>query len=67
MNKYYIYIWIYLDIKAYGITTRKFILKNLKNVQENKSLICEFCKKIFNNRSAKSIHKKHVNQLIIIK
>ena len=37
-------------------------VKNVKeNVKENKSLTCEYCKKVFNNRPAKSIHKKHVN------
>jgi hypothetical protein len=34
-------------------------VKNVKeNVKENKSLTCEYCKKVFNNRPAKSIHKK---------
>jgi hypothetical protein len=29
-----------------------------QNVENNKSIICEFCNKIFNTRSAKSKHKK---------
>ena len=34
-------------------------VKNVKeNVKENRSLTCEYCKKVFNNRPAKSIHKK---------
>jgi hypothetical protein len=37
---------------------------NVNNVKENvnKSLTCEFCNKIFNNRPAKSIHKKVCKQ-----
>jgi len=38
------------------------VKENVKNVKENvkivKSLTCELCNKIFNNRPAKSIHKK---------
>jgi len=45
--------------------------KNVKNVKENvkenvknvKSLTCELCNKIFNNRPAKSIHKKKCNNV----
>ena len=47
-------------------------VKNVKeivnNVNENvkivKSLTCEYCNKIFNNRPAKSIHKKNVQNNI---
>jgi hypothetical protein len=36
----------------------KNVDKNVKNVKLIKSLTCEICNKIFNNRPAKSIHKK---------
>jgi hypothetical protein len=38
----------------------KNVKENVKNVKENvkKSLTCDFCYKIFNNRPAKCIHKK---------
>ena len=34
------------------------VKENVKIVKENKSVTCEFCNKVFNNRPAKSIHKK---------
>ncbi len=44
------------------INNVKNVNENVKNVNENvknvKSLTCELCNKIFNNRPAKSIHKK---------
>jgi hypothetical protein len=48
----------------------KNVKKNVKNVKENvkfvKSLTCEFCNKIFNNRPAKSIHKKTCKSKITV-
>jgi hypothetical protein len=45
------------------ITNVKNVKEIVKNVNENvkivKSLTCEYCNKIFNNRPAKSIHKKY--------
>ena len=31
---------------------------NVQNCSINKSLICDYCNKVFNNRSTKSMHKK---------
>jgi hypothetical protein len=53
---------------------KKFHEKNVKNVINNvknvnntlKSLTCEICNKVFNNRPAKSIHKKTCNKSEII-
>jgi hypothetical protein len=43
----------------------KYVKEIVNNVNENvknvKSLTCEYCNKIFNNRPAKSIHKKYCN------
>ena len=36
----------------------EFVEKNVEFVEKNKSLICEFCNKLFNLRSTKSHHKK---------
>jgi hypothetical protein len=48
----------------------KNVKNNVKNVKENvqivKSLTCEFCNKIFNNRPAKSIHKKKCKSKITV-
>ena len=35
---------------------------NYNDIKINKSLTCEFCNRIFNNRPAKSIHKKKCNK-----
>jgi hypothetical protein len=37
------------------------VKENVNNVKIVKSLTCEYCNKIFNNRPAKSIHKKYCN------
>ena len=48
--------------KKFHNTNVKIVKDNVKNVKVNvkidKSLTCEHCNKIFNNRPAKSIHKK---------
>jgi len=45
--------------------TFNIVNKNIKeNVKIVKSLTCELCNKIFNNRPAKSIHKKNVQNNI---
>lgn len=36
-------------------------VKNVKDLKEYKSLICDYCNKIFNTRAAKCIHKKTCN------
>uniref|UniRef100_A0A6C0D9Y7 KilA-N domain-containing protein n=1 Tax=viral metagenome TaxID=1070528 RepID=A0A6C0D9Y7_9ZZZZ len=46
----------------------KNVKEDVKNVKENvkenlRSLTCEYCKKVFNNRPAKSIHKKKCNKI----
>ena len=52
-NKYY------SSYQSLWIHNKKFHKENVKIVKENvKSLTCDFCNKIFNNRPAKSIHKK---------
>ncbi len=55
--------------------TKKFHSENVKNVKQNvkqnvknvKSLTCEYCNKVFNNRPAKSIHKKNAMKIEILK
>ena len=48
-----------VEIKIQKLKNVENIKKNVEKIENiNKSLICEFCNKIFNSRSAKSHHKK---------
>jgi hypothetical protein len=65
-KKYATYNSLWTHNKKYHVN-KEFnvnIVNFSNNIKNNKSLTCEYCKKIFNNRPAKSIHRKKCKKII---
>jgi hypothetical protein len=58
-NKLYSsYQSLWIHNKKYHVNNNIIISQKIESVTKSKSLICDYCNKTFNNRAAKSIHKK---------
>ena len=53
-------LWIH-NKRFHNNNIKKVVNNGDKKCKTNKSVTCEFCNKIFNNRPAKSLHKKKCN------